>query len=158
MGKGARIYKVDNKQQLLAKLDELHNLDTKKAIRRYHIQEFLQLKADYRILVIGNKVIGAMQRIPKEGEFRANFSLGGQVKPAQLTQEMKTLAEQAINATNANFAGVDIVYTEDNKPYILEVNRTPGFKGFMTAYNINIPNEFIHFIEKEFTKKIEKNT
>lgn len=148
-GKGADIHKIENENELIEKLHIINNKDPKKAIKRYHIQEFLELDKDYRVLVIGRKVIGAMQRIPKEGDFRANFSLGGSVKPATLTEEMKRLAEKAIKATNVDFAGVDIVYTTDNKPYILEVNRTPGFQGFMKAFNIDIPREFLKFIEQQ---------
>jgi glutathione synthase/RimK-type ligase-like ATP-grasp enzyme len=89
-----------------------------------------------------------MLRIPPEGDFRANFSLGGTAKKAELTSEMKALAEKAAKASNAVFAGVDIVYAEDKKPYLLEVNRTPGFQGFMQSHDIDIPKKFAEYIKK----------
>lgn len=152
-GKGAKIYKVDSREELVDKIKQINAEDPKKAIKRYHLQEFLNLKADYRVLVVGRKVVGAMQRIPKEGEFRANFSLGGSVKPVELTPELKSLAERATQAVNSDFAGVDVVYTTENKPYILEVNRTPGFEGFTKAHKIDVPQLFVDYILQKLKEK-----
>jgi RimK family alpha-L-glutamate ligase len=144
-GKGAKIFKVNDRLDLENLLTDLNE---DKKLGRYYIQEFLELKADYRILVVADQVVGAMLRIPRKGDFRANFSLGGTVEPAPLTEEMKVLAERAAKATNCNFAGVDIVYTKDNKPYLLEVNRTPGFQGFTQAHGIEVAEMFVEYVNK----------
>ncbi|MCC7303948.1 RimK family alpha-L-glutamate ligase [bacterium] len=144
-GKGAKIYKAEDRldlENLLADLNEENKLG------RFYIQEFLPLDADYRVLVVADQVVGAMLRIPKKGDFRANFSLGGSVQPAELTRELEELALNAAKATNANFGGVDIVYTKDKKPYLLEVNRTPGFQGFTQAHGINVAKMFVDYVEK----------
>ena len=152
-GKGSGIFKVENEKELVNLLKKIHQEDPKKAIKRYHLQEFLYLEADYRVLVVGEKVLGAMQRIPKKGEFRANFSLGGSVKPVDLTHEMEQIANKAIRATNTVFAGVDIVYTLDNTYYVLEVNRTPGFEGFTNAHGINVADKFVEYVTKRWKKR-----
>jgi len=149
-GKGSSIFKMNDRLDLENKLIDLNE---DRAAGRYYIQEMLDLKADYRVLVIADQVVGAMQRIPKQGEFRANFSLGGTVKPVVLTDEMRDIAARAAIATDSNFGGVDIVYTTDNKPYLLEVNRTPGFEGFMSAHGIDIPKLFVDYIEKLYDKR-----
>lgn len=149
-GKGSSIFKMNDRLDLENKLIDLNE---DRAAGRYYIQEMLDLKADYRVLVIADQVIGAMQRIPKKGEFRANFSLGGTVKPVELTDEMRDIAARAAVATDSNFGGVDIVYTTDNKPYLLEVNRTPGFEGFMSAHGIDIPKLFVDYIEKLYNNR-----
>ena len=144
-GKGAKIFKVEDRLDLENLLTDL-NEDNK--LGRYYIQEFLPLEADYRVLVVADQVVGAMLRIPKKGDFRANFSLGGTVEPAELTKELETLALKAAAATNCNFGGVDIVYTKEGKPYLLEVNRTPGFQGFTQAHGIDVAKMFVDYIEK----------
>jgi len=144
-GKGKDIYKADTKKEFM---QILNRIEEKGYAEKFYVQEFLKLKADYRILVIANKVIGAIQRFPKTGDFRANFSLGGTVKPVELTKEMKEFAEKAIKATECQFAGVDLVYTTDDKPYVLEVNRTPGFKGFTEAHKLDIPKFFVDYAEE----------
>lgn len=144
-GKGAKIFKVEDRLDLENLLTDLSE-DNK--LGRYYIQEYLPLEADYRVLVVADQVVGAMLRIPKKGDFRANFSLGGTVKPAELTKELETLALKAAAATNCNFGGVDIVYTKEGKPYLLEVNRTPGFQGFTQAHGINVAKMFVDYAEK----------
>ncbi|MFZ6022608.1 MAG: ATP-grasp domain-containing protein [Patescibacteria group bacterium] len=144
-GKGAKIYKVDDRLDLENLLSELNE---ENKLGRFYIQEFLPLAADYRVLVVADQVVGAMLRIPKKGDFRANFSLGGTVQPAELTDELKDLAAKAAKATNCNFGGVDVVYTKEGKPYLLEVNRTPGFQGFTQAHGINVAKMFVDYIEK----------
>lgn len=148
-GKGAKIYKTEDRLDLENLLTEL-NEDNK--LGRYYIQEFLPLESDYRVLVVADQVVGAMLRIPKKGDFRANFSLGGTVKPVELTKELEELALKAAKATNCHFGGVDIVYTKEGKPYLLEVNRTPGFQGFTQAHGINVAKMFVDYIEKLSTK------
>lgn len=144
-GKGAKIYKVDDRLDLENLLNELNE---ENKLGRFYIQEFLPLAADYRVLVVADQVVGAMLRIPKKGDFRANFSLGGTVQPAELTDGLRDLAAKAAKATNCNFGGVDVVYTKEGKPYLLEVNRTPGFQGFTQAHGINVAKMFVDYIEK----------
>ncbi|WKZ24346.1 MAG: RimK family alpha-L-glutamate ligase [Candidatus Dojkabacteria bacterium] len=145
-GKGAKIYKLEDRLDLE---NTLTDLQEENKLGRFYIQEYLPLAADYRVLVVADQVVGAMLRIPKKGDFRANFSLGGTVEPAELTDEMKDLATRAAQATNANFGGVDIVYTTDKKPYLLEVNRTPGFEGFTKAHGIDVAKMFVDYVTQK---------
>lgn len=144
-GKGAKIYKVEDRLDLE---NLLNDLNEENKLGRFYIQEFLPLAADYRVLVVADQVVGAMLRIPKKGDFRANFSLGGTVEPAKLTEDMKDLAAKAAKATNCNFGGVDIVHTKDGKAYLLEVNRTPGFQGFTQAHGIDVAKMFVDYVVK----------
>lgn len=128
------------------------------------VQKYMPTKHDYRIIVIGNKVMGAMKRTAKKGEFRANFSLGGSIEKVSVSKEMELLAIRAAKVFNAEFAGVDILKYK-NAYYILEVNIFPGFEGFEKATEVNIAKELVAYIEKkylwsiqtEFTKKEKKD-
>lgn len=49
---------------------------------------------------------------------------------AALTQEMQDLAVKAFNALGCRgWSRVDIMLSEDNKPYLLEINTSPGMTG-----------------------------
>ena len=148
-GKGSGIYKISSRNELFELAKQVSGED-RYGLAKYYLQEFLELKADYRILVIGRKIMGAMQRIPKEGDFRANFSLGGTTKPAELTPIMEEITHKVINTLDLDFAGVDLVFTKDNKPYLLEVNKIPGFKGFSETYNLNIAQHFVDFVIQKY--------
>lgn len=100
---------------------------------------------DIRIVVVGDYVIGAMERrAGRRGEFRSNVKLGGTVHSVVLTAAEEALALEATRALNLDIAGVDLVRTK-NGPYILEVNSNPGLDGISTALGRNIAEDIITF-------------
>ena len=134
-GKGAGVYKFDNEKDLASFINELEEREIEP--KSYCLQSFVDYKFDLRILVIGDHMF-CMRRIPGENEFRANFSLGGSVEIFDLDEEGKKLAVAALHAVNLSIGGVDMLITEDNKRYILEVNHTAGFIGMEKALGQNI--------------------
>ena len=61
------------------------------------IQEFIKEAggADIRCLVVGGKVVAAMKRQGKEGEFRSNLHRGGSATLVRLTPEERSTAVRA---------------------------------------------------------------
>jgi|GEM_PF-719249 len=141
-GKGVGVYKFDSKDQLTTKIKELESLGKKAS--GFLIQQLINYKHDLRVLVVGDSIF-TMERIPKQGEFRANFSLGGSVKPFSLNEEIKQFAIKAIRAVGLNIAGVDVLIDDQGTNYILEVNHTPGFVGMEKALGENIGKKIIQF-------------
>lgn len=139
-GKGVGVYKFESKDQLTAKIKELESLGKK--AKGFLIQELVKYKHDLRVLVVGESVF-TMERIPKQGEFRANFSLGGSVKPFELSPKTKEFAIKAVQAVGLKMAGVDVLIDESGTEYILEVNHTPGFAGMEKALGDNIGKKVI---------------
>jgi len=139
-GKGIGVDKVDSPEQMKDYVEALRLAGS--SAKRRMIQEFIPYIHDLRVMVIGD-FITAMERIPQEGDFRANFSLGGSVKPFELTQEIKDLAKKAANAIGLDHAGVDVLITQDGKKYILEANHSPGFEGLEKATGHNIAKIYL---------------
>jgi len=146
MGKGANIFKINNKEELEKIIKDIE-LEDKKA-QSYLLQEFIPYVHDLRVLIIGDDIF-TMKRIPKKGDFRANFSRGGSVELFDLDEEGKRLALDALHAVNMTVGGVDILIDKNNKRYILEVNHTAGFVGMEKATNKNIGKLFIEHAIKE---------
>jgi RimK family alpha-L-glutamate ligase len=134
-GKGAGVYKFDNKNALMRFLANLQKRGVE--AKSYILQEFIPYVHDLRVLIIGDSVF-CMKRIPGEGEFRANFSLGGSVELFDLDEAGRDLAIKALKAVNLSVAGVDMLIDGAGKRYILEVNHTPGFLGMEKATGKNI--------------------
>ncbi len=86
-----------------------------------------------------------MRRIPKTGDFRANFSLGGSVELFPITPEIEELSKRAIKSIGLSIAGVDVLIDKDNKLYILEVNHTPGMIGMEEATGENISKIYLEY-------------
>ncbi len=113
------------------------------------IQEFVKEAggADIRCFVIGDKVIAAMMRTAKEGEFRSNLHRGGTAELIKLTPEERSTAVRAANIMGLNVAGVDILRS-NHGPVVMEVNSSPGLHGIEDATGKDIAGLIIKFIEK----------
>ena len=113
------------------------------------VQEFIQESrgTDIRCLVVGDKVVAAIKRQAKEGEFRANVHQGGSALKVKLSPEERTIAIAAAKTMGLKVAGVDLLRS-NNGPLVLEINSSPGLEGIEQATQINIAGKIIQYIEK----------
>ncbi|QLD87225.1 RimK family alpha-L-glutamate ligase [Natronomonas halophila] len=120
------------------KLDTDDQINPMVGSRQAFLQELIEHDEkrhhDLRIYVVGEQVVGAMNRYAAEGEWRTNVALGGEVEDAteNLPEEVITMAKRAADVIGLDYAGVDIVQGEDGY-YVLEVNPTAGFRGLYKA-------------------------
>jgi len=114
-------------------------------------QEFIKEAggADIRAFVVDGKVIGAMKRQGKEGEFRSNLHRGGNANVIELTDEEEKTALKATKAMGLGVAGVDMLQSSKG-PLVLEVNSSPGLEGIEVARKKNIAKEIIRYLELNF--------
>ena len=115
------------------------------------IQEFIKEAggADIRCLVVGGKVVAAMKRQGKEGEFRSNLHRGGSATLIKLTPEERSTAVRAAGIMGLNVCGVDILRS-NHGPVVMEVNSSPGLEGIESATQKDVAGLIIQFIEKNF--------
>lgn len=113
------------------------------------VQEFIEESrgTDIRCLVIGDKVVAAIKRQAKEGEFRANVHQGGKALKVKLTPEERTIAIAAAKTMGLKVAGVDLLRS-NHGPLVLEINSSPGLEGIEKATQVNIAGKIIQYIEK----------
>jgi ribosomal protein S6--L-glutamate ligase len=113
------------------------------------VQEFIKEAqgVDIRCFVIDGKVVGAMQRVAQEGEFRANLHLGGVASEVKITREERNIAIKATKALGLKVAGVDIIRSSSG-PKVLEVNSSPGLEGIEEVTGHDIAGMMIEAIEK----------
>lgn len=113
-------------------------------------QPFLENTEDYRILVIGNEVVGGIKRSRDPScDFRNNASVGATTelyKPSNIDQK---LAIRATKILDLSIAGIDLIFDDKDKQMkILEVNRAPQFNKFMEKTNIDIPLKIIRYLQE----------
>jgi ribosomal protein S6--L-glutamate ligase len=113
------------------------------------IQEFIKEAggSDIRCLVVGGKVVAAMKRQGKEGEFRSNLHRGGSATLVKLTPEERSTATRAASIMGLNVCGVDILRS-NHGPVVMEVNSSPGLEGIEAASDKDIAGQIIAFLEK----------
>lgn len=145
-GKGVLIAETNKAAESL--INAFRELETE-----FLVQEFIKEAggADIRCFVIGDKVIAAMQRQAKEGEFRSNLHMGGTATVIKLKPEERTLAVKAARVMGLDLAGVDIVRS-DNGPLVLEVNSSPGLEGIETATGKDVAGAIVDYIVKDSEK------
>lgn len=113
------------------------------------VQEFIAEShgTDVRCLVIGDKVVAAMKRQAKEGEFRANVHQGGKALKVKLSPQERTIAISAAKTMGLKVAGVDLLRSKHG-PLVLEINSSPGLEGIEKTTQLNIAGKIIQYIEK----------
>lgn len=113
------------------------------------IQEFIKEAggADIRCFVIGERVVAAMKRQGKEGEFRSNLHRGGSASLVRLTPEERSTAARAAKIMGLNVCGVDILRS-NHGPVVMEVNSSPGLEGIESATGKDVAGMIVKFIEK----------
>ncbi|TAE20882.1 MAG: 30S ribosomal protein S6--L-glutamate ligase [Cytophagales bacterium] len=114
------------------------------------VQEYIAESkgTDVRAFVVGNQVVGVMQRQGPEGEFRSNLHRGGKAVAIDLTPDIEQTALGAARALGLRVAGVDMLLS-NRGPLVMEVNSSPGLEGIEKATGRDIATDIIHYVEEK---------
>ncbi len=119
---GKAIFKIGRGGENLASLIEVFNT----AYREPHmIQAFVPSVAegDKRIVLVDGAVVGAVNRIPGEGEIRSNLAVGGKAAKTGLTareEEICAALGPELRRRGLLFVGIDVIGGE----WLTEINVT----------------------------------
>lgn len=105
----------------------------------YYLQQLIEttdVPHDYRVFVIGDKVVAAMRRFGSS--WVNNVAAGGRCEAIQPNLQMAQLALQAAKAVDIDYCGVDIIQAESGEYYVLEVNSIPAWRGLQSVSDLNI--------------------
>ncbi len=117
------------------------------------VQEFVESGGkDLRVLVAGDTIIGAMKRIAKNGEKRANICVGGTGERYVPGDEIKELSIKTAKALDTRLCAVDIIESSKG-PVVLEANINFGIQGISKATDANIAKKIVEFIADELKIK-----
>jgi ribosomal protein S6--L-glutamate ligase len=118
------------------------------------IQEYIKESrgTDIRVFIINGKVVGAMKRTAKDGEFRSNLHRGGSATLIKLTKTERETALSAAKELGLTVCGVDML-PSDRGPLVLEVNSSPGLEGIEKATQKDIATMIIEYLEKQYAAK-----
>ncbi len=153
---GLGVVLAENKKAASSVIEAFHGLKA-----RVIVQEFVKEAggADIRAFVVNGKVVGAMKRQAKEGEFRSNLHRGGTSSIIKLSRAEQAAAVLAAKKLGLAVAGVDMLQSKRG-PLILEVNSSPGLEGIEKATGIDIAGKIIEYLEtstKKTVKRIQKD-
>jgi ribosomal protein S6--L-glutamate ligase len=145
---GQGVVLAETRQAAESVIDAFRGLDA-----HFMVQRFVKEArgADIRCFVVGKKVVAAMKRQARRGEFRANLHRGGSAEAVTLGHKERDMALMAAEILGLNVAGVDIIRSAQG-PLVLEVNSSPGLEGIEAASKKDIAGEIIKFVEKKAKK------
>lgn len=106
-------------------------------------------QGDKRIIMLNGAPLGAVLRVPLEGETRGNIHVGGQCVKTELTardREICAALAQLLIADGLYFAGLDVIGA-----FLTEVNVTSptGIQEINALNGVRLESQVIDFIEQQ---------
>ena len=136
---GQEVHLINSEQERLEIL--------KKSQKHFIYQRYLPNCKDIRTYVINNQVVAAVER-KNSNDFRSNFSLGGEVKAYQPSQEMVDIATKISKLLGATYIGVDFL-VDGNNINLNEIEDPVGARMLYKTSDIDIINLFIKEIKNQ---------
>jgi len=118
---GAGVFFLQEGDQNLASLIELFEQSFREP---FMVQKYLPevRKGDKRIIIVDGEPVGAINRVPAEGEARSNMHVGGRPELVELTErdrEICATIAPALKERDMIFVGIDVI-----GDYLTEINVT----------------------------------
>jgi len=149
---GAGVFHVtpedENFSTMLEMFTELYR---EPIIAQRYLPEIRQ--GDKRIIIVDGEPAGAVSRMPKEGEARANFHAGGAAEAADLTKREREICSAigpALQERGLIFVGIDVI-----GDYLTEINVTSptGIQEINRLSGTKIEADIWDAIEKRFKSR-----
>lgn len=137
---GKQVYLANNHAELL----EIEN----KLIHIPHIfQEYIECSKgkDYRIIVIGGKVVAYMKR-ENPYSYLSNLATGGTASIVELPQHYLDIAERCAKILGLDYCGVDILEGPHGEPIVSEVNSNAFYEGIEKTTGINVAGCYVDYL------------
>ena len=111
----------------------------------FYIQKYIPHdNRDFRILVIGDRVMASMTRTGKD--WKCNMANGAGAKALEADDELIDISIRSAEILKADYAGVDILPGEDGKLYLIELNTIPGWRGLKKATGFDAAEHLVDYI------------
>lgn len=145
---GAGVFKLTREDR---NLNSLHELFTSISREPLIVQQFLPAVSagDKRIILVNGEPVGAINRIPAEGETRSNMHVGGRAAKVELTDRDKEICAAIGPTLRENgqiFVGIDVI-----GDYLTEINVTSptGLQELERFDGVNVTAKIWEVIEAQ---------
>jgi RimK family alpha-L-glutamate ligase len=108
----------------------------------FYLQEFVPHGGeDIRAFLVGGRLVAAMTR--RGAGWKMNVAQGARVEPMELPAALAALSRRAAGLLEADYAGVDLLRTEDGRAFVIEVNGIPGWHGLQRTTPVDIAGAIV---------------
>ncbi len=142
---GKQVYLVRDFAELQKRVDGM-------GYKPFLLQEWIASSAgrDVRVNVVGEEVFCAMLRV-NPADFRSNVTGGGVGVAYTPTKAQAALAIKTCKALGLDFAGVDVLFGENDQPILCEVNSNPHFKSTLAATGKDMSVAILRHIKRKLS-------
>ncbi len=138
---GAGVFRLDPNDR---NLSSLHELFTSMSSEPLIAQKFLPAvqKGDKRVILVDGEPVGAINRVPQEGETRSNMHVGGRAEKVALTDRDREICARigpVLREKGQVFVGIDVIgdwLTEINVTSPTGIQELERFDGTNVAAKI----------------------
>jgi gamma-F420-2:alpha-L-glutamate ligase len=102
---------------------------------------------DLRVYVIGDEILAAVLRTAKGG-FKSNYSLGGEVRLYELSEEEISIVKLIINQFNFDLVGIDFIIGDEGELIFNEIEDVVGSRMLYQCSDINIVERYLKYIKQ----------
>jgi hypothetical protein len=135
--RGAGVFKVTNKTELKKVIDRIGT--------KIIIQKYLPVKSDYRVLVVGNEALGAIERVKSQENVASNRK-PEKVLAVTVPDSALQACVAASRAKGLAIAGVDLL-SYRGKYYVWEINASPQCRIFEKYTGVNAPAKILQYLQ-----------
>ena len=101
--------------------------------------------------VITSIILGIQQpdrliKAPKQTVYEMAMAIEKGKEKIELSKEFLAVAERTAEILDLDYCGVDLLYGDDNSPYVCEVNSNAFFKGIEKVTGENVAEKYAQYI------------
>ncbi len=140
---GTGVFLVNTKEELVT-------LYKKYCREPLQFQEYISSSygKSLRVIVIDKEIVGAFLRY-NTSDFRSNFGPTATSKEYKLEGKFLDAIKVLINTFNIEYAGVDLLFGENNEPVLCEINSNAFFEEFEKITKINVAKKFLEMVKRK---------
>ena len=140
---GLGVYLANTKEELI-------DLYSKHCREPLQFQEYISSSygKSMRVLVIDEEVVGGFIRY-NPSDFRSNWFKTATSKKAENCENFFDFAQEIANYLHIEYAGIDLLFGENNEPVLCEINSNAFFEEFEKITEINVAKLFAEMVMKK---------
>lgn len=148
---GLGVYLISSKEELLNLYKENYRLPM--LFQSYISSSYGK---SIRVLIIDGKIFGAFERY-NPYDFRSNYGSTATSKSIQLNEKYNEFVEKIVQILDISYAGIDLLYGENNEPILCEINSNAFFEEFEKVTKKNAAYAYLEMTKKLYIAKKEEN-
>lgn len=130
---------LESHKSLISVLETFHAMRD----QRFLIQPYISHKKEWRVLFVRGEIIACIEKNISKEDFRGNAKRSNGKLLKKIPKELERVALHTYMQSGLDYAGIDLLETDQGQILVLEVNAVPGFEQAEVLSGHNIARELL---------------